>query len=55
MNEYTSPPAIAGLREAGSAVAVPGQHMAVVDHIIPTHPVRVRRTYDLHVYLSIGL
>jgi 3-isopropylmalate/(R)-2-methylmalate dehydratase large subunit len=46
MNEYTSPQAFAGLREAGRAVAVPGQHMAVVDHIIPTHPVRVRVIED---------
>ena len=46
MNEYTSPQAFAGLREAGRAVAVPGQHMAVVDHIIPTHPVRVRVIQD---------
>ncbi|WP_426399439.1 3-isopropylmalate dehydratase large subunit [Ralstonia sp. R-29] len=46
MNEYTSPQAFAGLREAGRTVAVPGQHMAVVDHIIPTHPVRVRVIED---------
>jgi len=46
MNEYTSPQAFAGLHEAGRAVAVPGQHMAVVDHIIPTHPVRVRIIQD---------
>ncbi|WP_439894317.1 3-isopropylmalate dehydratase large subunit (plasmid) [Ralstonia sp. 25C] len=46
MNEYTSPQAFAGLREAGRAVAVPGQHVAVVDHIIPTHPVRVRVIED---------
>ncbi|ANJ75635.1 3-isopropylmalate dehydratase large subunit [Ralstonia insidiosa] len=46
MNEYTSPQAFAGLAEAGRAVAVPGQQMAVVDHIIPTHPVRVRVIQD---------
>ena len=46
MNEYTSPQAFAGLKEAGRAVAVPGQQMAVVDHIIPTHPVRVRVIQD---------
>ena len=46
MNEYTSPQAFAGLREAGRVVAVPGQHMAVVDHIIPTHPVRIRVIED---------
>ncbi|WP_059038896.1 3-isopropylmalate dehydratase large subunit, partial [Ralstonia sp. NT80] len=46
MNEYTSPQAFAGLAEAGRAVAGPGQQMAVVDHIIPTHPVRVRVIQD---------
>lgn len=46
MNEYTSPQAFAGLAEAGRTVAVPGQQMAVVDHIIPTHPVRVRVIQD---------
>ncbi|CAJ0810017.1 MULTISPECIES: 3-isopropylmalate dehydratase large subunit [Ralstonia] len=46
MNEYTSPQAFAGLEEAGRPVAVPGQQMAVVDHIIPTHPVRVRVIQD---------
>ena len=35
MNEYTSPQAFAGLHEAGRGVAVSGQQMAVVDHIIP--------------------
>ena len=46
MNEYTSPQAFAGLAEAGRTVAAPGQQMAVVDHIIPTHPVRVRVIQD---------
>lgn len=46
MNEYTSPQAFAGLKEADRPVAVPGQQMAVVDHIIPTHPVRVRVIQD---------
>jgi len=46
MNEYTSPQAFAGLAEAGRAVAVPDQQMAVVDHIIPTHSVRVRVIQD---------
>ncbi|MGM3277667.1 3-isopropylmalate dehydratase large subunit [Ralstonia sp. 24A2] len=46
MNEYTSPQAFAGLKGAGRPVAVPGQQMAVVDHIIPTHPVRVRVIQD---------
>jgi 3-isopropylmalate/(R)-2-methylmalate dehydratase large subunit len=46
MNEYTSPQAFAGLHEAGRRVAVPGQQMAVVDHIIPTHPVKFRIIQD---------
>jgi len=46
MNEYTSPQAFAGLNESGRAVAVPGQQMAVVDHIIPTHPVTFRIIQD---------
>jgi len=46
MNEYTSPQAFAGLHEAGRKVAVPGQQMSVVDHIIPTHPVRFRVIED---------
>ncbi|WP_296000305.1 3-isopropylmalate dehydratase large subunit [Rugamonas sp.] len=46
MNEYTSPQAFAGLKAARRAVAVPGQQMAVVDHIIPTHPVRLRIIED---------
>jgi 3-isopropylmalate/(R)-2-methylmalate dehydratase large subunit len=42
MNEYTSPQAFSGLNHAGRKVHVPGQHMSVVDHIIPTHPVKFR-------------
>ncbi len=38
MNEYTSPQAFAGLHEQGRAVLMPGQNVAVVSHIIPTHP-----------------
>jgi 3-isopropylmalate/(R)-2-methylmalate dehydratase large subunit len=43
MNEYTSPQAFAGLHEQGRAVLMPGQNVAVVSHIIPTHatPIRV--------------
>ncbi|WP_454766936.1 3-isopropylmalate dehydratase large subunit [Cupriavidus campinensis] len=37
MNEYTSPQAFAGLAGHGRAVPAPGQQLAVVDHIIPTH------------------
>ncbi|WP_026437328.1 3-isopropylmalate dehydratase large subunit [Acidovorax sp. JHL-9] len=46
MNEYTSPQAFAGLHEAGRGVRVPGQNVAVVSHIIPTHPVRHRIIQD---------
>lgn len=46
MNEYTSPQAFTGLKEANRAVSVPGQHMSVVDHIIPTHPVKFRIIQD---------
>ncbi len=46
MNEYTSPQAFTGLKEQGRAVAVPAQQMAVVDHIIPTHPVSFRIIQD---------
>jgi 3-isopropylmalate/(R)-2-methylmalate dehydratase large subunit len=38
MNEYTSPQAFTGLKEKGRAVLRPAQQMAVVSHIIPTHP-----------------
>ncbi|MBU3594550.1 3-isopropylmalate dehydratase large subunit [Polynucleobacter sp. 71A-WALBACH] len=37
MNEYTSPQAFAGLDEKGRGVPIPGQNVAVVSHIIPTH------------------
>ncbi len=46
MNEYTSPQAFAGLRERGIRVAAPKQNVAVVDHIIPTHPVKHRVIQD---------
>src|SRR5690606_35613915 len=46
MNEYTSPQAFAGLHEQGREVAVPGQNVAVVSHIIPTHPERIRVIAD---------
>ena len=42
MNEYTSPQAFAGLHARGLGVAMPGQNVAVVSHIIPTHPTRIR-------------
>jgi 3-isopropylmalate/(R)-2-methylmalate dehydratase large subunit len=46
MNEYTSPQAFAGLHERGREVPVPGQNVAVVSHIIPTHPVAHRVIQD---------
>lgn len=46
MNEYTSPQAFAGLREQGREVLMPGQNVAVVSHIIPTHPTKIRIIAD---------
>ncbi|MDR6536297.1 3-isopropylmalate dehydratase large subunit [Variovorax soli] len=46
MNEYTSPQAFAGLQEQGRGVAMPGQNVATVSHIIPTHPARYRVIQD---------
>jgi 3-isopropylmalate/(R)-2-methylmalate dehydratase large subunit len=43
MNEYTSPQAFTGLREQGRRVLRPAQQLAVVSHIIPTHPVDTAR------------
>jgi len=46
MNEYTSPQAFAGLHEQARGVLVPGQNVAVVSHIIPTHPGAIRVIAD---------
>lgn len=46
MNEYTSPQAFAGLRQRGLPVRRPWQSVAVVDHIIPTHPLKHRVIAD---------
>lgn len=46
MNEYTSPQAFAGLHEQGRGVPMPGQNVAVVSHIIPTHPGATRVIAD---------
>jgi 3-isopropylmalate/(R)-2-methylmalate dehydratase large subunit len=46
MNEYTSPQAFAGLHEHGREVPVPRQNVAVVSHIIPTHPTTWRVIHD---------
>jgi 3-isopropylmalate/(R)-2-methylmalate dehydratase large subunit len=46
MNEYTSPQAFAGLRQRALPVRRPAQNFAVVDHIIPTHPLKHRVILD---------
>jgi 3-isopropylmalate/(R)-2-methylmalate dehydratase large subunit len=46
MNEYTSPQAFAGLHDKQRDVPVPGQNVAVVSHVIPTHAVSPRVIAD---------
>jgi len=46
MNEYTSPQAFAGLHAQNREIAMPGQNVATVSHIIPTDPVRQRVIQD---------
>ena len=46
MNEYTSPQAFAGLHAESREVLMPGQNVATVSHIIPTHPVAHRVIQD---------
>jgi 3-isopropylmalate/(R)-2-methylmalate dehydratase large subunit len=46
MNEYTSPQAFAGLYGQRRGVPMPGQNVAVVSHIIPTHPTAIRVIAD---------
>jgi 3-isopropylmalate/(R)-2-methylmalate dehydratase large subunit len=46
LNEYTSPQAFLGLREAYRSVSRPRSALAVVDHVNPTSPVRVRSVAD---------
>ena len=46
MNEYTSPQAFTGLDDRHGKVLLPGQNVAVVSHIIPTHPVALRVIFD---------
>jgi 3-isopropylmalate/(R)-2-methylmalate dehydratase large subunit len=46
MNEYTSPQAFAGLHEHQRDVLVPGQNVATISHVIPTHPVAHRIIQD---------
>lgn len=45
-NEYTSPQAFSGLREAGRRVWRPASTLAVVDHVNPTAPDRVATMAD---------
>ncbi|WP_455827584.1 3-isopropylmalate dehydratase large subunit [Pseudomonas graminis] len=46
INEYTSPQAFSGLREAGRKVWRPGTALAVVDHVNPTTPRRIATMPD---------
>jgi 3-isopropylmalate/(R)-2-methylmalate dehydratase large subunit len=46
LNEYTSPQAFAGLREARRRVLRPQSSFAVVDHVNPTAPLRQRFIAD---------
>jgi 3-isopropylmalate/(R)-2-methylmalate dehydratase large subunit len=46
LNEYTSPQAFTGLREAGRAVWRPDALLGVVDHVNSTAPVRTSRMPD---------
>lgn len=45
-NEYTSPQAFSGLREAGRAVWRPAATLCVVDHVNPTAPERIAAMPD---------
>ena len=45
-NEYTSPQAFSGMREAGRKVWRPSATLAVVDHVNPTAPVRIATMPD---------
>lgn len=45
-NEYTSPQAFSGLRDAGRSVWRPGATLAVVDHVNPTAPDRIATMPD---------
>jgi 3-isopropylmalate/(R)-2-methylmalate dehydratase large subunit len=46
LNEYTSPQAFTGLREAGRRVWRPGAALGTVDHVNPTAPRRVAAMAD---------
>ncbi len=46
MNEYTIPQAFAGLDEQERGVPMPGQNVAVVSHVIPSEPVKLRVIHE---------
>src|ERR1700744_5946414 len=46
LNEYASPQAFAGLRQAGRRVFRPEASLGVVDHVNPTAPPRSRLLAD---------
>ncbi len=46
LNEYTSPQAFTGLRDAGRPVWSPGSMLGVVDHVNSTTPTRTRDMPD---------
>lgn len=46
LNEYTSPQAFSGLRQAGRKVARPQAQLTVVDHVNPTTPNRIALVTD---------
>src|SRR4051794_32633691 len=46
LNEYTSPQAFSGLREAGRSVRRPEAALMVVDHVNPTAPLRTTALPD---------
>jgi len=54
MNEYTSPQAFTGLHQRSRNVLMPGQNVATVSHIIPTHPIAHRVIQDPASALQAG-
>lgn len=54
INEYTSPQAFSGLREAGRRVWRPGTALAVVDHVNPTTPNRTATMPDAGCALQVS-
>jgi len=54
LNEYTSPQAFAGLRQAGRRVWDPSAALMVVDHVNPTAPRRTREIADAKAARQVG-